>query len=423
MKFKIFYLLVGLCAWCGCHDEENLIASTEPEPFLSLPQGENPWDDRIMDLYRNMGIEIFYKFEPKDVYFNYTSGGNELRNDTIANETQEYPYGSNPSFGLPFFVFKDSTKRDSIEIWVKNTLLPSNKQGEYPVGETLDEYGLPLVVNVEPDREEPSWAYVTTFRLLISKFTYKVECADSSYVDKQLDLLQDVFLNYYPSSLLREGLPPRIMLGKDLIMCNENGELIDTAYVLGPNNFILNYGNIAVDKLSEARKRSIKTSMNQWFVTDLVFDLIYTEVLNNSTWFELTDYDGMMEEQTGPTTFVGCVRMAQAYGWLSYYVDCDKKETWTNWTREMKMRNDLMSYLALIVAYSQEELLKLQTAQRVPGGTGTARWWAKNGIGRLSKSQDYSGLARKKYDALVDFLKTKNLDLAKAGEIFYVPES
>ena len=83
------------------------------------------------------------------------------------------------------------------------------------MGETLDEYGLPLVVNVEPDREEPSWAYVTTFRLLISKFTYKVECADSSYVDKQLDLLQDVFLNYYPSSLLREGLPPRIMLGKD----------------------------------------------------------------------------------------------------------------------------------------------------------------------------------------------------------------
>ena len=75
MKFKIFYLLVGLCAWCGCHDEENLIASTEPEPFLSLPQGENPWDDRIRDLYRNMGIEIFYKFEPKDVYFNYTSGG------------------------------------------------------------------------------------------------------------------------------------------------------------------------------------------------------------------------------------------------------------------------------------------------------------------------------------------------------------
>lgn len=350
-------------------------------------------------------------------------GGNELRNDTIANETQEYPYGSNPSFGLPFFVFKDSTKRDSIEIWVKNTLLPSNKQGEYPVGETLDEYGLPLVVNVEPDREEPSWAYVTTFRLLISKFTYKVECADSSYVDKQLDLLQDVFLNYYPSSLLREGLPPRIMLGKDLIMCNENGELIDTAYVLGPNNFILNYGNIAVDKLSEARKRSIKTSMNQWFVTDLVFDLIYTEVLNNSTWFELTDYDGMMEEQTGPTTFVGCVRMAQAYGWLSYYVDCDKKETWTNWTREMKMRNDLMSYLALIGC-----LLARRIAE-IANGTTSSRW---NGnrtmVGekrdcRLSKSQDYSGLARKKYDALVDFLKTKNLDLAKAGEIFYVPES
>ena len=77
MKYKLLGLLCGMLLFAGCFHEDDLKPLGVEEPFLSLPQGDNDYDDRIMQLFTDYGVSIFYKFEPKDVYFNYT-GGNWL---------------------------------------------------------------------------------------------------------------------------------------------------------------------------------------------------------------------------------------------------------------------------------------------------------------------------------------------------------
>ena len=92
MRYGIFFAIVGLFLWAGCADEDALIPIGREEPFLHLPQGNHDYDQQIMELYEKYGVSIFYKFEPKDVYQNWTGGTwNELSQSIKTNESAK-PY-------------------------------------------------------------------------------------------------------------------------------------------------------------------------------------------------------------------------------------------------------------------------------------------------------------------------------------------
>lgn len=143
--------------------------------------------------------------------------------------------------------------------------------------------------------------------------------------------------------------------------------------------------------------------------------MIYEDVLNNSNWFELTDYEAMYSGSYYPTSNSGCIYLARVYGWISYFVDCESTAVWGRWDVETLMKNDLLSYLALIASCSYEELIKVQGADRLPNG----RWDPTSGIGRLSKAQNINEKTTEKYEALLEYLESKGIDLAAAGEAFY----
>lgn len=66
----ILLIIAGLFLWCGCDDDETLVATTRPEFSYQLPQGDHPYDDKIVEWHEKSGFYILYKFEPKDVFFN-----------------------------------------------------------------------------------------------------------------------------------------------------------------------------------------------------------------------------------------------------------------------------------------------------------------------------------------------------------------
>lgn len=77
MKRYIYYivLLVGLgLAGQGCYKEDELTASGN-EPVLSesdLPQGDNTYDDRIMEWLDDYGLLTFYRFADKEFWWTPT---------------------------------------------------------------------------------------------------------------------------------------------------------------------------------------------------------------------------------------------------------------------------------------------------------------------------------------------------------------
>lgn len=71
MKHRIFFSLALFSAvlLSGCYDEGKLTPSPEPEPVTRIPQGNHDYDNNIVALHDKYKVELLYKFEPRDVYW------------------------------------------------------------------------------------------------------------------------------------------------------------------------------------------------------------------------------------------------------------------------------------------------------------------------------------------------------------------
>ena len=70
MKRPIFlYSLLLILVFAGCKKQAE-IQPDEAKPFYTLPQGNHPYDDTIVDFYRTYGCYILYKFSEADFRWN-----------------------------------------------------------------------------------------------------------------------------------------------------------------------------------------------------------------------------------------------------------------------------------------------------------------------------------------------------------------
>jgi len=78
MRFRFFsrlYILVfSLMSIVSCQKESPLVVS-EPgtNVFYQLPQGNHPYDDEIVEFYKNYNCFILYKFSEADYNYNWTA--------------------------------------------------------------------------------------------------------------------------------------------------------------------------------------------------------------------------------------------------------------------------------------------------------------------------------------------------------------
>lgn len=200
--------------------------------------------------------------------------------------------------------------------------------------------------------------------------------AEEEYVGQQLQLVEEVFLNFYSDTVLRTWLPMKILLCSEL---TSNQKRIDMS--VGFDNIAVNYGSQEIEGLlaDDAKKIKFKNDLHTLFIERLI---VQKKLVAVKEFEELSVYGKVVkQENMYPLGFiVGSANSIQT------------------------VESDLGNYIRAVFTYSYDEL----TAE--PGDKD----YTMKGI--LHPKKDVNGLIRKKYDILTGYFKdTLHMDLQVIG--------
>lgn len=366
MKTKsiLWILIVGLVGWIGCNDDgKELTPSGVEEYELVIPQGNHEYDARIMDWFDRTGVYVLYKFNPVDVYFNLSSWQG-MYPDTVRTvnyyEMKEGDFVKDSVVHLAGVEYKLGATKNSSSSWQEVSL---NEK-------TL------LVVNYKTQYEG----------------NFSVENADEAYVSKQLDLLEQIFLNFYSDTLLASVLPLKIILGRELKSVAGNQQtLLSKSYLLSFNNFIFSHGDETVETMTDASKKTIKNDLNKWFLQ--TYDKM-KDRFSYDDFYDVSDYywaggSASSRPVDSMSYRLGFVKRPYASAQLSMIEDDDSK-----------------NYFNMIFDYSYTTLTATP-----PNGN----YNANDLTGILHPLKDRNGLIRRKYNILIDAFKEQGIDIQTIG--------
>lgn len=443
MKHGIFFAIIGLFLWAGCADEDALTPLGVEEPFLSLPQGNHDYDQRIMDLYNDYGVSVFYRFEPKDVYQNWTADAwNEL-SQSVRTHDAEDPYNYLPGAytgmnvddnGLEYssYYFDFNETQDSVVTWQTysgqgafyDTL---QYAGTYYYG-ISEANGLLTVVSVDSNL----YGIPTTMRLQWQSYYYNdnsflVECADTSnngeYIKKQLDVLEDMLFANYSQEMLAENMPPRIMLGRNLQVGNSELGIVDESYYRANYSIILSHGDTSINSLTTDGNAlwNLKNGLNVWFLAEGMADALYDDIMNTTNFFSYTPYANLTQSAF---TWSNQRRYVREYGMCFYdFSDEDLSSLGlASVSIENKQRLDLRSFIAMAISFPESYLAEDVAPAREAGSSFSAPYILTDPHGRLSAvttNQDESGYIRLKYDIIVDYLTSIGVNVEELANAYW----
>lgn len=365
-KYWIWMSIIGLVGLFGCDDKETIVPSDTLVPEIVLPQGNHDYDTKIVDFYENTGVYILYKFNPKDVYFAGNLSWAEIYHDTSVVTT---------------------TLKLGENLYVKDGVVYQTALGSvldsWKVGTTYMDNGLWERVTVN---EETLSVYIETQQTSI-KGVISVKEADEAYVGQQLAWVEKIFLNFYPTTVLREGLPLKMILGKELtryLSGSEVGWISQNEVLSSYNSLIFSRGDKSIETLTPEEEVKIKSNLNAWFLSERLtsmvsFDKFYTKA--NYYWVG------------GSAASVPKANQCYALGLIKVP---------TSTILSICQSDDLKSYLKMITGNSYEKL----TAEPVNGNFNNT---------------DYTGILnqhpmiREKYDILVNIFKELGVDIQAIG--------
>ena len=120
--------------------------------------------------------------------------------------------------------------------------------------------------------------------------------ADTAYVGMQLDLLKTIWLNYYPDSLLKQGLPQKVYLLDSFYQANPGpgtpeANLSQTYDVFTGGDYILvTWGGAGIQTISQGDQYALKAAVNNAF---LVYAHAKGAITRSSAFTALTDYSSV----------------------------------------------------------------------------------------------------------------------------------
>ena len=127
--------------------------------------------------------------------------------------------------------------------------------------------------------------------------------ADQQYVGMQLDMLKEIWLNFYPDSLLRKGMPQRVYLLDSFYYSflpwpytahGKPADFISPDYVgdgyLGGDHIIVTWGGARITGITQAEKYMLKGRLNTSF---LVFAHKMGAIKVSAAFTSLTDYSAV----------------------------------------------------------------------------------------------------------------------------------
>lgn len=205
--------------------------------------------------------------------------------------------------------------------------------------------------------------------------------ADQQYVGTQLDMLKELWLNYYPDSLLRQGLPQKVYLVDSFYYAyypwgykgpGKPSDYIDPDYVgdghTGGDFIIATWGGARITGITQEDKYALKGRFNAAF---LAFAHAKGTIKRSPAFTALTDYS-LLSWST-----------ANDLGVIDYYYAGTPDKDWDK-------------YVETIVSNSYATLTS-------PGNI-------------LASDMDTKGVFRKKYDIMIAYFKTMfGVDLQAIG--------
>lgn len=198
--------------------------------------------------------------------------------------------------------------------------------------------------------------------------------ADTNYIDRQLDLIESKFLNFYSTELLREGMPLKLLLLGQLDdnMSYTHRRNIYTNF----DSYALAWGDASIGEMTAAEKSKFKIEVNQAFVFRLVDKKIVTIPEEFS---EVSVYDG--DYYSRPEMYkLGFLALNQAADAL----------------------RDFKKYIEVIISNPRSFL-----------ESPSSDFSTHEGI--LNEMKDTKGLVRRKYQAIIDYFNRIGIDLQGIG--------
>ncbi len=201
--------------------------------------------------------------------------------------------------------------------------------------------------------------------------------ADETYVGEQLDLIETLFLDFYPDSTLRRCLPLKLLLCSELTWRTASGSTTVYNVYSGYDYLAFNWGNENVLTITGAQKNTFKYDVNNAFLSRL---------LNNGKIVEdASFYEGMSYEE----------RVTNANMYERGYIKSGTKQ-----------EDDVEIYMRAII----------QTPYEVLIAEPADKDYTNKGI--LHAKKDVNGYIRKKYDILVNkFKENYGIDLQAIGNV------
>lgn len=200
--------------------------------------------------------------------------------------------------------------------------------------------------------------------------------AEEEYVDRQLQLVEDVFLNFYSDTVLSNWMPMKILLCSKL---EKNKNSIEA--ISGLDLIAVKYGSSEIEDLLADETKLIKFKNNMHM-------LFFQRIIDQKKLVAPKEFAELSE----------------------YGMKVDKKDMFklgfieNNYGMEMNVSADFMSYVKAVFSYSYDEL----NAEMGEGDYTV--------VGILNPNKDVNGLIRRKYDVLINYFReTLHMDLQAIG--------
>ena len=381
IRYLLGLLFMGLIGIIGCTDDsESLIPSKIDEYKPQLSEGNASYDAKIQKWYKNTGVSILYKFEDREPYFNGSGEWGECFVDTI--------------------ITSNTYIVDDKDVYIKNNKVYV-KDANYPIGTTMnpDKNTWKLEVTVTGDTS----VFVRKHRIIATENAFTVKPAEEEYVEKQLTWIEEMFLNCYPDSLLRRGLPLKMLLGRELTYSQSEyvKDQISKPYYYFFHNLIFNYGDESIDALTDKQKNEIKVDLHCWFIMERI-----SSSFNFEEFHAASDFSWLIEGQT-------TVAQVPAYD-ACYGMGFVKRPTWLFLT--VAYANDLEAYIRMVLGNSLE---KMET-KPVNGKYNNGNYYSStlDYTGILHPDKDVNGKIRTKYNLLLKEFERLGIDLQRIGDLY-----
>ena len=234
-----------------------------------------------------------------------------------------------------------------------------------------------------------------------------VELPDEEYVGKQLEWIEELFLNHYPKELLKKWLPKKIILAKNVANCmllgnNETSKSVRDYYKEIANTLIFSHGDVSVNELTSSTLQKMKNELHLWMLTEKLVDDYPLEKLES--FFSVTDY--------AKTLSADYYEEWKAEGWLGRLANSE----------DGAKIEDVKLYVEMIITVPRE-ILEVNMETLMMEDFGLFRKIMMNSTyskyaGFLHPSTDVNGNIKKKYDFITGVFKAWGVDLEAIGELY-----